>query len=56
MGMTRLDALRRLVTAPRTDLDQGRIGRRVRYATPDGREKMPPMVVKVLRSVIRRIA
>lgn len=53
--MTRLDAMRALLTAPRDHADQGRIGRVQKYDKPDGRERMT-YVVRVLKSVIRRVA
>ena len=53
--MTRLDALRRLLASPRNETDLGRIGRRVLYARPDGRERLA-YVVRVLRTVLRRVA
>jgi hypothetical protein len=55
LAMTRLEAMRLLVTAPRDHVDQARIGRVQKYATPDGRERMT-YVVRVLKSVIRRVA
>lgn len=53
--MTRLAALRRLVTAPRDHVDQGRIGRVQKFAEPDGREKLI-YTVRVLRAVLKRVA
>jgi len=53
--VTRLDALRRLLASPRVEPDLGRIGRRVLYAHPDGRERLA-YVVRVLRTVLRRAA
>ena len=38
--MTKLDALRRLLSAPRVEADLGRIGHRVIEAKPDGRERL----------------
>jgi hypothetical protein len=51
--MTRLAALRRLLSTPRDHADQGKIGYRVRWARADGREKLT-LCVRVLKSVIRR--
>ena len=53
--MTRLSALRRLLASPRKETDLGRIGHRVLYAQPDGRERLV-YVVRVLRTVLRRAA
>jgi hypothetical protein len=53
--MTKLDALRRLVTAPRDHHHQGRIGRVQKYARSDGREKID-RVYRILRAVARRTA
>ena len=53
--VTRLSAMQQLLAQPRDHADMGKIGRKVLYATSDGREKQT-MVYKVLRSVLRRIA
>lgn len=52
--MTRLTAFRRIVTAPRDHVDQGKIGRRTVYATSDGRERLI-YVMRVLRSTLRKV-
>lgn len=52
---TRVEALRKLLARPRDHVDQGRIGRVQKYATPDGREKLN-FTVRVLRCVVRRTA
>jgi hypothetical protein len=38
--VTRLEAYRRLVSAPRQTASDGKIGRRILHARPDGREKL----------------
>lgn len=53
--MTRLAALRVLLSMPRDHVHQGRIGRVQKWATPDGRERVT-MVYRTLRSVLRRSA
>lgn len=52
--MTKLTALREVLKHPR-DVGMDKIGHRVIYAKADGRERITH-VVKVLRSVLRRIA
>ena len=52
--MTRLEALRQLLAAPR-DADQDRIGARVIYAEPDGRQKVS-LVFRVLNFTKRKVS
>ena len=47
--MTKLEAMRALVTKPR-EAGMGKIGRRVIYATSDGRERIN-FVLRILRSL-----
>lgn len=51
--MTRLDALRQLVSTPRQTLSDARIGYVQTYPKADGREKIS-MVFKVLRLTKRK--
>lgn len=53
--MTKLEAMRALLSKPRDHADQGRIGRRVRWAKSDGRERID-YCVRVLRAVLKRVA
>lgn len=53
--MTKLEAMRVLLTTPRDHEDMGKIGRNQIYAEPDGREKQV-FVVRVLRSVLKKVS
>lgn len=53
--LTRLEAMRKLITAQRDHIDQGRIGRRQIFEKPDGRETLI-YAIKVLNSAFRRAA
>lgn len=53
--MTKLEALRRVLSTPRDHHHLGRIGRVQKWDKSDGREKLIHCV-RVLRSVIRRVA
>ena len=53
--MSRLAAMRQLLSTPRDHADQGKIGRKVLYATSDGREKRI-YVYRALKSIFRRAA
>lgn len=51
--MTKLEAMRALVSKPREVVDDGKIGHRVIYAEADGREKLN-LVFRVLNLTKRR--
>jgi hypothetical protein len=53
--MTRAEALRRIVTAPREVPDDGRIGHKVVYAKPDDSLRIN-YVFRILKSALRRVA
>jgi uncharacterized protein YbaA (DUF1428 family) len=53
--MTKLDAMRQIVSAPRDHADQGKIGKVQKYAKPDGRERIV-FAWKVLTSITKRRA